>query len=65
MFPFHYNGTNHYACITHDNDGTPWCNVNTIDGEIVRDNCMSDCPGKLMLTILHNHDDAQNLFSCN
>ena len=63
LFPFYYNGTQHYQCITNDNDGTPWCNVITADGENVGESCMSDCPGKLVLTIQSNHDDAQPLFS--
>ena len=51
VFPFTYNGTNHYECITHDNAGTPWCMFMTGDGEYDKDNCKSDCPGKIMLTI--------------
>ena len=46
-FPFYYNGTWHYGCITHDNDGTPWCDV----GTGTKESCRSDCPGKQMLTI--------------
>ena len=42
VFPFYYNGTQHYKCITHDNDGTPWCDA----GDGKKDNCYSDCPGK-------------------
>ena len=62
-FPFYYNGTDHYECITHDNDGTPWCNVITSDGENGRADCMSDCPGKFVLTIQFNDDDDKPLFS--
>ena len=47
VFPFTYNGTQHYDCITHDNDGTPWCASG--DGEY--DNCMPDCTGTIMMTI--------------
>ena len=43
--PFSYNGTWHYGCITHDNDGTPWCDA----GNGKKHNCTSDdCPGKLV-----------------
>ena len=44
-FPFDYGGNNHYECITHDNDGTPWCDV----GDGKKDNCTTDCPRKLVL----------------
>ena len=44
-FPFDYGGNNHYECITHDNDGTPWCDV----GNGKKDNCTTDCPRKLVL----------------
>ena len=63
VFPFYYNGSNHYACITHDNDGTPWCNVNTTDGVIVKENCMSDCPGNFAMTMQFDLDYAVLLFS--
>ena len=63
VFPFYYNGSNHYACITHDNNGTPWCNFITAEGEFDRGNCMSDCPGKIVLNILCYYNDDQPLFS--
>ena len=56
-----------YECITHDNDGTPWCA--TGKGAYQRywanktGSCMPDCPGKFMLTILCNHNNAKYLFS--
>ena len=46
-FPFTYNGTQHDGCITHDNDGTPWCDIG--NGE--KGNCTS-CPGKLILIVI-------------
>ena len=48
IFPFNYNGAKHYECITHDNSGTPWCDV----GTGIKENCMSNCPGKIGLSIL-------------
>ena len=44
VLPFYYNGTEHYECITHDNDGTPWCDV----GHGKKATCALDCPGKLV-----------------
>ena len=44
LFPFIYKESEHYECITYDNDGTPWCVIDD-DGNMA--NCMSDCPGKL------------------
>ena len=43
-FPFTYNGIQHDACITHDNDGTPWCDIG--DGE--KTNCIGDCEGNIV-----------------
>ena len=44
-FPVDYGGNYHYDCITHDNDGTPWCDA----GNGKKHNCTSDdCPGKLV-----------------
>ena len=58
-FPFTYGGTQHDGCITHDNDGTPWCDIG--NGE--KGNCSSECPGKLVLTIgCHNYNSLP-LFS--
>ena len=59
VFPFYYNGTKHYECITHDNNGTPWCSVD--NGK--KDNCSSDCPGRIVLTIECYHDYDQPLLS--
>ena len=45
-FPFTYNEDPHYMCITHDNDGTPWCDI----GNSEKGNCTT-CPGNRMLTV--------------
>ena len=58
-FPFYYHGTWHYGCITHGNDGTPWCD----DGYGKKENCKPDCPGKLVLTIQCHYDYDKPLFS--
>ena len=56
VFPFTYLGTQHDGCITHDNDGTPWCNV----GNGQKGNCTStSCPGNLMLIVQCNNNDDQ------
>ena len=61
VFPFHYKGTDHYACITDDNDGTPWCSTGYLAHERYwaneTGNCMSDCPGKLVLTVRCDNDE--------
>ena len=58
-FPFYYNGTWHYGCITHDNDGTPWCDV----GNGKKESCGTDCPGRLVLTIQCAYIEAKCLLS--
>ena len=50
-FPFTYNETQHNGCITHDNDGTLWCDV----GNEEKTNCEpTACPGSFLL-ILEKH----------
>ena len=60
VFPFYYKGTYHYECITHDNDGYPWC---MIDDSGTKHDCKSACPGNLVMTIQCNYNDDQPLFS--
>ena len=66
-FPFYYKGTKHSECITHDNDGTPWCGTGYSAHKRYSanetGNCMSDCPGKLVLTVQCHYNDVQHLFS--
>ena len=57
VFPFTYLGTQHDGCITHDNDGTPWCNV----GNGKKGNCTStSCPGNIMLIVQFNNNHDQS-----
>ena len=44
MFPFTYRGVQHHTCITHDEDGSPWCYA----ANDKRGYCRSDCPGNLV-----------------
>ena len=57
-FPFTYKGTQHDGCITHDNDGTPWCDI----GNGQKGNCTSACPGNLVLTVQYFHNEDQPFF---
>ena len=57
VFPFTYLGTQHDGCITHDNDGTPWCDI----GNGQKDNCTSACPVNRMLTVQCNFNEDHPL----
>ena len=46
-FPFTYAGAQHDGCITHDNEGTPWCDI----GNGTKGNCTSECPGNVNCSV--------------
>ena len=68
-FPFFYKDKWHYECITHDNDGTPWCATDGNIGNCTMTRTDSNynylahfCHGKLLLTFPYTHNNPP-LFS--
>ena len=66
VFPFYYNGTQHYDCIEYKDSDTAikWCAVE-VTREGVEEFKWDYCPGNIVLTVQWHFNDIQPLFRRN